>query len=235
MLVKLKRFFFDVIESVIRNISGGVGRRIRYAYYKRRFARCGHNVIIDVGVVIENPGLMEFGDNVWINSYTQLVAGIPDNTDNRIMKVVINKDYPGKSGRLYIGSGVGVGSYNILHAFGGLFIGKNVTTSAGVKIYSFSHYYRDDSNPALITYANCMVDSDHISCITSPIVICDGVWVGINATVFGGTIGENSFIGANSVVMSELPPNSYALGQPAKRIKDRFADYSSGREGCACA
>lgn len=222
MSTKLKRVFFDIVESLIRNIGGGLGRRIRYAHYKRRLARCGHNVIIDIGVVLENPALMEFGDNVWINSYTHLVAGVPENTDRRIMKVVTNNDYPGESGRLFVGSGVGIGSYNILHAYGGLYIGNNVTTSASVKIYSFSHYYRDDSNPALVTYANCMVDSEHISCIISPIVICDGVWVGINATVFGGTIGKNSFIAANSVVMSNLPPNSYALGQPAKRIKDRF-------------
>ncbi|MFN5254444.1 MAG: acyltransferase [Limnohabitans sp.] len=226
MLSLIKRVILDIVESSIRNISGGVGRRIRYAYYKKRFARCGENVIIDIGVIFENPGSMEFGNNVWINSYTQLVAGVPGNTERRIMKIVVNADYTGADGHLYIGSGVGIGSYNILHAFGGLYIGNNVTTSAGVRVYSFSHYYRDDANPSRVTYANCMVESDAVSCIVSPIVIGDGVWLGTNTAVFGGTLGENAFVAANSVVIDDLPPNSYAQGQPAKRIKNRFAEMS---------
>jgi acetyltransferase-like isoleucine patch superfamily enzyme len=224
MLLRVKRVIFDIFESLIRNIGGGIGRRIRYIYYKRRFAQCGKNVIIDIGVVVENPGLMIIGDNVWINSYTQLVAGLPGNSDKRIIKLIANDKYNGEDGYLYIGSGVGIGSYNILHAYGGMYIGNNVTTSACVKIYSFSHYYRDDSRPSRVTYANCMVESEDISCVISPIVIEDGVWLGINATVFGGVIGENSFVGANSVVVRNLPANSYALGQPAKRIKNRFVN-----------
>jgi serine O-acetyltransferase len=49
--------------------------------------------------------------------------------------------------------------------------------------------------------------------------ICDGVFIGNNANVLGNiTIGENSRVGAGSVVLSDVPPNSTVVGVPAHII-----------------
>ncbi len=46
--------------------------------------------------------------------------------------------------------------------------------------------------------------------------ICDGVFIGNNANVLGDiTVGENSRVGAGSVVLSDVPPNSTVVGVPA--------------------
>jgi serine O-acetyltransferase len=46
--------------------------------------------------------------------------------------------------------------------------------------------------------------------------LCDGVFIGNNANVLGNiTIGENSRVGAGSVVLSDVPPNSTVVGVPA--------------------
>jgi serine O-acetyltransferase len=46
--------------------------------------------------------------------------------------------------------------------------------------------------------------------------ICNGVFIGNNANVLGNiTVGENSRIGAGSVVLSDVPPNSTVVGVPA--------------------
>ena len=46
--------------------------------------------------------------------------------------------------------------------------------------------------------------------------LCDGVFVGNNANVLGNiTVGENSRVGAGSVVLSDVPPNSTVVGVPA--------------------
>ena len=46
--------------------------------------------------------------------------------------------------------------------------------------------------------------------------ICDNVFIGNNANVLGNiSVGENSRIGAGSVVLSDVPPNSTAVGVPA--------------------
>jgi len=46
--------------------------------------------------------------------------------------------------------------------------------------------------------------------------ICDGVFIGDNANVLGNvTVGENSRVGAGSVVLADVPPNSTVVGVPA--------------------
>jgi serine O-acetyltransferase len=46
--------------------------------------------------------------------------------------------------------------------------------------------------------------------------LCDGVFVGNNANVLGNiSIGENSRVGAGSVVLADVPPNSTVVGVPA--------------------
>ena len=53
-----------------------------------------------------------------------------------------------------------------------------------------------------------------------PVTIGDNIWLGVNSVVTSGvTIGERCVIGANSVVTSDIPPHSIAAGAPAKVIK----------------
>ncbi len=50
--------------------------------------------------------------------------------------------------------------------------------------------------------------------------IKDGVLIGTGAKILGNiTIGENSKIGANAVVLKDVPPNSTVVGIPGKIIK----------------
>ena len=53
-----------------------------------------------------------------------------------------------------------------------------------------------------------------------PIVIHDNVWIGVNSTVLKGvTIGQNSIIGANSLVVKDIPANVIAGGIPCKVLR----------------
>ena len=55
---------------------------------------------------------------------------------------------------------------------------------------------------------------------TKAIVIEDNVWLGTNVTVLKGVrIGKNSVIGANSLVLVDVPENSIAIGNPCRVIK----------------
>lgn len=55
----------------------------------------------------------------------------------------------------------------------------------------------------------------------APIVIGKNVWIGIASTVLPGvTIGDNSIVGANSVVTHDVPPNTIVVGSPARKIGD---------------
>lgn len=60
--------------------------------------------------------------------------------------------------------------------------------------------------------------------------ICDNVLIGTGTKVLGPiTIGENSRIGANSVVLSCIPPNATAIGIPASIVR------INGQKVCAHA
>ncbi len=53
-----------------------------------------------------------------------------------------------------------------------------------------------------------------------PISIGNNVWIGGNVTVLPGvTIGDNTVIGAGSVVTKNIPPNVVAVGNPCRSIK----------------
>lgn len=49
--------------------------------------------------------------------------------------------------------------------------------------------------------------------------VCDRVFIGNNANILGNiSVGENSRVGAGSVVLSDVPPNSTVVGVPAHII-----------------
>ena len=53
-----------------------------------------------------------------------------------------------------------------------------------------------------------------------PVTLGDNVWLGANVVVTSGvTIGRRSVIGANSVVIDDIPEFSIAAGAPAKVLK----------------
>ncbi|BCJ52788.1 maltose O-acetyltransferase [Actinoplanes sp. NBRC 14428] len=54
-----------------------------------------------------------------------------------------------------------------------------------------------------------------------PITIADNVWLGGGAIVLPGvTIGENTVVGAGSVVTRDLPANVVAVGNPARIVRE---------------
>lgn len=62
-----------------------------------------------------------------------------------------------------------------------------------------------------------------------PVVIEDNVWIGCNVAIMPGvTIGENSVVGAGSVVTKDVPPNVVAVGNPCRVLRpitDRDLEY----------
>jgi acetyltransferase-like isoleucine patch superfamily enzyme len=81
-------------------------------------------------------------------------------------------------------------------------IGNNVLCGANVVITDFD-WHPDISNTE-----------------PQPVIIHDNVWIGLNTVVLKGVeIGENSIIGANSLVIKSIPANVVAGGNPCRVLK----------------
>lgn len=65
---------------------------------------------------------------------------------------------------------------------------------------------------------------------TAPIRLGDNVWIGDSALICKGvTIGDNSVVGASSVVFQDVPANSVVAGNPARVIRELNTDHQTMR------
>lgn len=97
-------------------------------------------------------------------------------------------------------------------------IGKNVLIGYQVMMMDYdAHtvFYDEDSN---IQQPNSNSNRE------KAIVIGDNVWIGARVTILKGvTIGDGAVIGAKSCVVSDIPANTIAVGNPAKIIRKNIA------------
>ena len=79
-------------------------------------------------------------------------------------------------------------------------------------------------HPMLPEERRFMLDKDGIKrhlCYAKPVVIGKDCWFGANVVVCPGvTVGDNCVIGAGSVVTRDIPPNTFAAGNPCRVIRD---------------
>lgn len=105
-------------------------------------------------------------------------------------------------------------------------IGNYCLISPGVEITSAANIHIGDN---CMIGAECVIhDSDWhglynrlrpFRC-THPVQIHNNVWIGMRSIICKGvSIGENSVIGAGSVVTRDIPSNSVAAGNPARVVK----------------
>jgi len=88
---------------------------------------------------------------------------------------------------------------------GGIEIGDGTMFGFNVNITTLNH----DINP-----------KTRLNATPKPVIIGKNVWIGANCTILPGvTIGDNSVIGAGSVVVKSIPENAIAVGNPARVIK----------------
>jgi len=110
---------------------------------------------------------------------------------------------------------------------GRISIGDRVLVMNGVRISSASEIRIGDdcmlANFCYLTDADWHDIHDRTSSPgrTAPIILERGAWIGDSAIICKGVrIGENSIVGAGSVVRKDVPPNSVAIGNPARVVKE---------------
>jgi virginiamycin A acetyltransferase len=134
--------------------------------------------------------------------------------------------------RLYGESKISVGRYtsingpntDIISRINTVNIGSFCSIARNVSIQEFNHRYDGlttyyihrhvfRENPTKGIYSNGAIE------------IGNDVWIGTQCVIMSGAkIGNGAVVGANSVVVGEIPPYAIVAGSPAKVLKFRFSE-----------
>ncbi len=87
-----------------------------------------------------------------------------------------------------------------------IYIGEHTLVASNVTILCHEHVYRDPVDKSLP--------------LLKEVRIGKRCFIGVSAIILPGvTIGDECIIGAGSIVSKDIPPNSLAVGIPARIIK----------------
>ena len=106
-----------------------------------------------------------------------------------------------------IGDNVFINFGCIIFDMGEVTIGDNAMFGPRVGIYTTNHAFDAEERIANVV-------------VSKPIHIGNRVWLGADVKIVQNvTIGDNSIIGAGSVVTKDIPPNVIAVGNPCRVIR----------------
>lgn len=164
----------------------------------RRFGSFGRGSIVGFPWdTIMNESSIHIGADTMVAGRVVLSAGWgPDHAGLHDRVVVIGD-------RCLIGRGSSIVGHRSIE------IGDDVWTGHYVHITDMNHGYEDSDTP--ISRQNQP---------EQPVRIGDGSWLGHNCVVLPGvTIGRHVVVGAGSVVTTDLPDFSVAVGSPARVVR----------------
>ena len=157
------------------------------------FASYGRRSVLEPPVRLEGEDRIAIGDRVFVGAGSWLqVLGDGDG-------VVIA-----------VGDGTKLAGGCVLSAVSSLRLGREVLLARNVYIADHGHAFED---------VGVAVLAQGVTGI-APVQICDGAWLGENVVVCPGVrIGRGAVVGANAVVLADVPDYSVAVGAPARVVR----------------
>jgi acetyltransferase-like isoleucine patch superfamily enzyme len=180
--------------KILRKIKDAYRKNIAGIYYRMIFGSFGNNSMIVKPSAIDEPRRIFIGSNV-IVAHGAWLAAVP-HTGNQNCSLVI-------------GSNTYIGRFSHIYAVSKITIGKKVLIADKVYISDNTHTYQ---NISMAVIEQPVVD-------IKPVEIKEGAWLGENVCIIGATIGRNSVVAANAVVLKDVPDYCVVAGSPAIIIK----------------
>jgi len=157
------------------------------------FKKYGQKVSIVDADIIEGEEFISLGDNVSFNSKVWLLALKQGNVEPSLV----------------VQDGATIGRFAHIVAIKDVLIGQNVLIADKVYISDNIHAYMDIKSSII----------EQKILFKGSVCIGENSWIGENVSIIGAKIGKHCVIGANSLVNSDMPDYSIAVGAPAKVIK----------------
>jgi len=186
------RFFYELHFACIRIARLLITVLYRHPLFQGRCATIGKNVSLDGLPFIDGHLDIHVGDDVWLGGRMSISSG-------RFLErpQLVIKDRAELSWNLAIT------------------VNREVVIEEDVKISYDCRISDSDAHPreSDLRAQKASINPKDIRAVR----ICKHAWIGNGTHIMKGvTIGEGAIIGANSVVMSNVPPYSLAFGNPAE-------------------
>jgi acetyltransferase-like isoleucine patch superfamily enzyme len=157
---------------------------------ERNLVRIGHNVTFKGVLWLQGHGAhIEIGDGCVIDGVIRTVRG--------------------EGGEIRIGAGTSINAAALtMHEPGRIVIGRDCMFSTDI------HMDVSDMHPIFDRRTGRRINP------ARDILIGEHVWLGARVLVLkGAQIGDGAIIGAGSMVSGRIPPNTLAIGTPAKVVR----------------
>ena len=179
--------------SLYNRVKRYVKRHLFALLFGSSFKEFGQRVSIIDADIIEGEEFISLEDNVSFNSKVWLLALKKEDVEPRLV----------------VQEGATIGRFAHIVALKDVNIGKNVLIADKVYISDNIHSFEDVTQP--------IIEQEIL--FKGSVSIGENSWIGENVSILGAKIGKHSVIGANSLVNSDIPDYSIAVGSPAKVIK----------------
>lgn len=163
----------------------------------------------------DKPNFYHYGNNSYLGDGDIVGAEAISIGDDVMIKrgfwlnIALN-NFNGEA-KIVIGDGCQIGKNLTVSVANRAMIGKNVIMGSNVYIADCGHEYKDVSIP--IMYQGVTATSNEV-------VIGENSWLGINSVIVGDVhIGKGCVIAANTFVNKDVPDYSVVAGNPGKIIK----------------
>lgn len=172
-----------------------------YSMWKANEFKQVGSVYIHYPLQLLGAKYIELGDNVGFDQRLRLEA---------FDEFLGDKFFP----TISIGNNVLIQKDCHIGAINSIVIGNNTLIAS--KVYISDHSHGEISGEVLVD-----PPAKRKLYSKGPVIIEDNVWLGEGVIVLPNvTIGENSIVGANSVVTKSIPKNSVVAGNPARIIRE---------------
>lgn len=192
-LEKLQQFWAEPWMEKMESLSDWYWLCKSQFYYRRFFREIGGKTRIIHPLRLKNTHNISLGRNVIIHKHCWLQTQ---------PKISANP-------QLVLKDGCVIGNFNHITCAESIVIEEKVLTADKVIITDHGHQFED---PAIPIMAQGIRRG-------RPVRIGAGTWIGENVAILSCEVGKNCVIGANSVVVSDIPDLSLAVGAPARVIK----------------
>ena len=208
-----KAVLMEMVTLCLCGVPGALGLLLRGKLYRPFFAEFGRGVVIGRNVAFRHSCKIRLGEGVVLD-------------DNSVV------DAKGEANRgVTLESGVYIGRNTIVYCKGGdITLGSDVSLSANCIVFSSNKLtMKRGTMVGAYSYLLSGGEYDYQSPLPfsmqtgmetqGPLEIGSDCWLGARVTVLdGASIGDHCVLGAGAVVTHAVPPNSLAVGVPARVV-----------------